>query len=120
MDPIIITVIAAAIALVAGIVTGKFIFAKNTQQKIDEAELRAKAIVREAELSAENIRKEKELQAKEKFVALKSAHDKEVNERNRKLAENENRIKQKEQALSQKEASIEKQVKDNETDRCCK
>ncbi|MCH5596660.1 ribonuclease Y [Niabella ginsengisoli] len=114
MDPIIITVIAAAIALVAGIVAGKLIFAKNTQQKIDEAELRAKTIIREAELSAENVRKEKELQAKEKFVSLKSAHDKDVNERNRKLSENENRIKQKEQALSQKESSIEKQVKDND------
>lgn len=112
MEPTIIIV--ALVALVLGIVAGKFIFAKNTQQKIDEANLRAQTIVKEAELNAENIRKEKELQAKEKFVSLKSAHDKEVNERNRKLAENENRIKQKEQSLSQKEASIEKQVKDND------
>lgn len=112
MEPTIIIV--AAVALVLGIVAGKFIFAKNTQQKIDEASLRAQTIVKEAELNAENIRKEKELQAKEKFVSLKSAHDKEVNERNRKLAESENRIKQKEQSLSQKEASLEKQVKDND------
>jgi ribonuclease Y len=112
MEPTIIIV--AAVALVLGIVAGKFIFAKNTQQKIDEASLRAQTIVKEAELNAENIRKEKELQAKEKFVSLKSAHDKEVNERNRKLAESENRIKQKEQSLSQKEANLEKQVKDND------
>ena len=112
MEPTIIIV--AAVALVLGIVAGKFIFAKNTQQRIDEASLRAQTIVKEAELSAETIRKEKELQAKEKFVALKSAHDKEVNERNRKLAENENRIKQKEQSLSQKEAGLDKQVKDND------
>lgn len=112
MDPIIIIV--AAAALVLGIVAGKFIFAKNTQQKIDEANLKSQTIVKEAELNAETIRKEKELQAKEKFVSLKSAHDKEVNERNRKLAETENRIKQKEQSLSQKETSLEKQVKDND------
>jgi ribonuclease Y len=112
MEPIIIIV--AAVALVLGIVAGKFIFAKNTQQKIDEASLRAQTIVKEAELNAETIRKEKELQAKEKFVSLKSAHDKEVNDRNRKLAESENRIKQKEQSLSQKETGLDKQVKDND------
>ncbi len=112
MEPTIIIV--AAVALVLGIVAGKFIFAKNTQQKIDEASLRAQTIVKEAELNAENVRKEKELQAKEKFVSLKSAHDKDVNERNRKLSESENRIKQKEQSLNLKETNLEKQVKDND------
>ncbi len=107
-------IIVATVALVLGIVAGKFIFAKNTQQKIDEANLRAQTIVKEAELNAESLRKEKELHAKEKFVALKSAHEKEVNERNRKISENENRLKQKEQSLSQKEAGLDKQVKDND------
>lgn len=113
MEPIIIIVAIAALAL--GIVAGKFIFAKNTQQKIDEANLRSQTIIKEAELNAEAIRKEKELQAKEKFVSLKSAYDKDVNERNRKIADTENRIKQKEQSLNQKESTLDKQVKDNET-----
>ena len=112
MEPTIIII--AVIALVLGIVAGKFIFAKNTQQKVDEANLKAQTIVKEAELNAESIRKEKELQAKEKFVTLRSAHDKEVNERTRKLSENENRIKQKEQSLTQKDANIDKQVKEND------
>lgn len=114
MDPIIITVIAAVAALIAGIVAGKFIFAKNTQQKIEEAELHAKNIVKEAELKAETIKKERELEAKEKFVSLKAAHDKEVNERNRKISDTENRIRQKEQSLSQKEANAEKALKEND------
>lgn len=114
MEPIIITIIAAIVALVAGIIAGKFIFAKNTKQRIEEAELHAKTIVKEAELRAENIRKEKELEAKEKFVSLKSAHEKEVNERNRKISDAENRIKQKEQSLSQKEANADKQTKEND------
>lgn len=114
MDPIIITVITAIISVVAGVVAGKFIFAKNTQQRIDEAELHAKNIVKEAELRSENVRKEKELEAKEKYVSLKSAHEKEVNERNRKLADAENRIKQKEQSLNQKDSNLDKQLKDNE------
>ncbi|HOZ85921.1 MAG TPA: ribonuclease Y [Niabella sp.] len=114
MDPIISIVLAAIIALLIGIIAGKFIFAKNTEQKINEAELRANTILKEAELSAENVRKEKELQAKERFVALKSTHEKEVTERNRKVSEGENRIRQKEQTLSQKETNLEKQIKDTD------
>ncbi len=114
MDPIIITVIAAAIALVAGIIAGKFIFAKNVNQKIEEAELHANNIVKEAERRAETVKKEKELEAKERFVSLKAAHEKEVGERNRKMADSENRIKQKEQSLNQKEANAEKAIKENE------
>lgn len=115
MDPIVISILIGAIGLVAGIVAGKFIFAKNTRQKIDEAELHAQNITKEAQLKAETIRKEKELEAKEKFVQLKAAHEKEVNERNRKINDSENRIRQKEQSLNQKEVNLEKQLKENET-----
>ncbi len=114
MDQSIISIIAGAVALVLGIVLGKFIFAKNTKKQVDEAELKAQTIVKEAEIRADTIRKEKELEAKEKFVQLKSAHDKEVMQRNQKLSEAENRIKQKEQGLNQKEGSLEKQIKENE------
>jgi len=114
MDQSIISIIAGAVALVLGIVLGKFIFAKNTQKQVEEAELKAQTIIKEAEIRADTIRKEKELEAKEKFVQLKSAHDKEVMQRNQKLSEGENRIKQKEQGLNQKEATLEKQVKENE------
>lgn len=101
-------------ALVAGVIAGKFIFAKSTNQKIEEAELHAKNILKEAELRAETTKREKELEAKERFVSLKAAHEKEVNERNRKLIDAENRIKQKEQSLNQKEANAEKTIKEND------
>lgn len=114
MDQSIISIIAGAVALVVGIVLGKLIFAKNTQKQVEEAENKAQSIVKEAEIRADTIRKEKELEAKEKFVQLKAAHDKEVMQRNQKLTEGENRIKQKEQSLNQKEANLEKQVKENE------
>ena len=45
---------------------------------------------------------------------MKAAHDKEVNDRNRKINESENRIRQKEQSINQKEASLDKQIKENE------
>ena len=45
--------------------------------------LSAKSIVRDAENKAEQIKKEKILQAKEKFIELKSQHEKSINEKNR-------------------------------------
>ncbi|MDO6435572.1 ribonuclease Y [Flavitalea sp. BT771] len=108
------TVIAGIIALVVGIVAGKFLFAKNTQQKIDDAQSQAKKIVSDAQTTAENLKKEKLLEAKEKFVQLKAEHDKEVLERNRKLNDGETRIRQKEQSLNQKLETLDKQAKDND------
>ena len=84
MDPNIITIIIAIIALVAGIIAGKFIFAKDTRKRVEEAESQAQSLIREAGLRAETIRKEKELEAKERFVQLKAEHDREILDRNRK------------------------------------
>jgi ribonuclease Y len=114
MDPIIISIISAVVALVAGVVAGKVLFAKNTQKQVEDAELQAQTILKEAELRAETVKKEKQLEAKERFVQLKSEYERDVNERNRKIGEIENRIKQKEITINQKEASIEKQVKEND------
>lgn len=115
MDSNILSIIIGAGALLMGLVLGKLIFAKNTSRKLEEAELQSQTILKEAELRAETIRKEKELEAKERFVQLKSAHEKEVNERNRKMNDSENRVRQKEQAITQKETSLDKQIKDNDT-----
>src|SRR5258708_12960779 len=109
----IINIIEIIAALVIGIVGGKFLFAKNTQGKIDDAERQAKKILGDAQTAAENLKKEKLLEAKEKFVQLKAEHDKEVLQRNQKIIEGESRIKQKEQSLNQKEQNVEKQIKEN-------
>ena len=114
MDPNIISIIIGAAALVVGLIAGKLIFAKDTRRKIEEAELQSQTILKEAELRAETLKKEKELEAKEKFVQMKSVHDREVNERNRKINDSENRIRQKEQTINQKEGSLDKQIKENE------
>jgi len=100
--------------LVAGVIAGKFLFAKNTQQKIAEAESQAKKIISDAQTTAENLKKEKLLEAKEKFVQLKAEHDKEVLEKNRKINEGETRIRQKEQSINQKLENLDKQAKDND------
>ncbi len=111
---LIIVIITGAVCLIVGILTGKIAFAKNTKKQIEEAELQAQTIIREAELKSENVKKEKELEAKEKFVQLKSQHDKEVFERNKKLNDAENRVRQKEVSLNQKEITFDKQIKEND------
>ncbi len=107
-------IIAGAIALVVGIIAGKFLFAKNTTKKVEEAEQQAKKVLNDAQTTAENLKKEKLLEAKEKFVQLKADHDKEVLEKNRRINDGESRIKQKEQGINQKLENLDKQTKDND------
>ena len=114
MDPNILSVIIGAGALIVGLIVGKVIFAKNTQKKVQEAELQSQSILKEAALRAETIKKEKELEAKERFVQLKENHDKEVFDKTKKMNDAENRIRQKEQSINQKEGNLDKQVKEND------
>ena len=104
------------IALLAGIfIAGKLIYAKDTQKKLEEAELQSQKILSDAQTTAENLKKEKLLEAKERFVQLKAESDREVLEKTRKVSESENRVKQKENSINQKELAVDKQIKDNES-----
>ncbi|MEO6315632.1 MAG: ribonuclease Y [Chitinophagaceae bacterium] len=114
MDSTIILVIVGIVALVAGLIVGKLVFAKNTQHKVQEAEQQAQRIIGDAQANAETVKKEKLLEAKEKFVQLKSDYDRDVLERNRKVGETENRVKQREVSITQKEGGLDKQIKENE------
>ena len=114
MDSDILIILITVGSVLAGIIAGKFIFAKDTRKRIEEAELQANTLLKDAELRAETNRKEKELAAKERFVQLKAEHEREVLERNRKVAEGENRLKQKELALNQKTEHLERQIKEND------
>jgi ribonuclease Y len=114
MDQTVISIIVGVIALIVGIIAGKLVFAKNTKKQVEDAETQAQSILKEAEIRAETIKKEKQLEAKERFVQLKAEHDKEVNERNRKISDSESRAKQKELSINQKEIGLDKQLKENE------
>ncbi len=114
MDPNILIVIAAVVALIVGIIAGKFIFAKDTKKRINEADEQAQKIVADAQTSAENLKKEKLLEAKEKFVQLKADHDRDILERSRKINENENKVRQKEQTINQKTEQLDRQIKEHD------
>lgn len=80
---------------------------------------RSNNIIKEAMAEAEVIKKDKILQAKEKFLHLKSEHEKQINAKNQKILIAENRIKQKETAVNQKNEDLNRKkqeadaVKDN-------
>jgi len=59
-------------------------------------------IIADAESEAEVIKKDKILQAKEKFLQLRSEHEKYIGERNSRLIDAESKFKQKDATLSQK------------------
>ncbi len=111
---LIVAAVVAVAALVIGIFLGKIIFAKNTQQQIDEADQQAKKLLDEAKAHAETIKEKKKLEAKEHFLQLKSEHEKETLQRAQKVTEAENRIKQQQQAWNDKNSNLQKQINENE------
>ena len=114
MEPYIISIITGVVALIIGVIAGKQLFSKNTRKQVEEAQIMAEKIIADGQIQAETLKKEKLLEAKEKFVQLKSDHDRDVLQRTQKINESENKIKQKEQSINQKEANLEKQLKEND------
>ncbi|MBP8791249.1 MAG: ribonuclease Y, partial [Breznakibacter sp.] len=73
---------------------------------------RNRKIIKDAEIEAEVIRKDKILQAKEKFLQLKSEHEKEINSRNARVLAAENKLKQKEVIFTQRMEELQRKKKE--------
>jgi ribonuclease Y len=112
MDNTSLAVTVGVVAILIGIFLGKMIFAKNTRKQVEEAEQQAKKIVDDATVHAETLKEKKVLEAKEKFLQLKSEHEKEVSQRNQKLSEAENRVKQQQQSVNDKNGALQKQIQE--------
>lgn len=100
-------IIIAIVALIIGGGASYFMFNNLAHTK-------GSVIINEAKKEAEQIKKEKLLQAKEKFLELKSEHEKIINNKNNELSKTESRIKAKENSLSQKLADKNKKEKELE------
>ena len=87
MEISMMSIILGVVGLIAGVIAGRFIFAKDTKKQLENADQQAQRIILDAQTQSETLKKEKILEAKEKYVQLKADHDKEVFERNRKMAE---------------------------------
>ena len=71
-------------------------------------------IIAEAQAEGEVIKKDKILQAKEKFLQLKSDHEKYIIEKSADVNEFDNRLKQKDRELNQRREELQKRTKEFE------
>jgi ribonuclease Y len=94
-------------------VIGRILLRKVFKKEEEEAQERAKLIIKDAELTAENIKKDRILEAKEKFLKLKAEFEDEANKKKQILITNENKLKGREQSLLQKEQNIAKMLEQN-------
>ncbi len=108
MNPILISILAAAIGLAVGIVIGILIRKGTAEKLIGSAEQEAKNILQNAEKEAAAKKKEKVIEAREEIHKERSDLEKEIKERRNEIARQERRISQKEEALDKKTASYEK------------
>ncbi|MES2618620.1 MAG: ribonuclease Y [Bacteroidota bacterium] len=105
MTLILYIVIGLIVGLALGFFAGMPLVKKQNQAQ-------ANLLLEEAKTKAEAIKQSKMLESKEKYLSLKSEHDKEVQKRNSEIQNAEMRVKQKEQSLDDKTRVI----KQKETD----
>ena len=110
MEPTTTVIIAIGSAIVA-VIAYALLSNKLAQ---NGAKNKAKAILDKAEADGEIIKKEKMLQAKEKFISLKSEHDRAVNKRNQEIAQIEHRTKQAENNVQNQQRELDKKIKEND------
>ena len=95
----IVTIIAALVALVIGGAAGYFIFRYVIKGKYNE-------MIEAANKEAEVVKEKKLLEVKEKFLNKKAELEKEVQQRNSRIQQNENKLKQREISLNQRQEDL--------------
>ena len=113
--PLLYLIIGIVVALVAGYFIASAMSKRAAKMKEQVAGDKAKIIIKEAEAEAEVIKKNRILEAKEKFLQLKSEHEKAIAEKDKNINAAENRIKQKETSLAQKIEQTQRKEKEYET-----
>jgi ribonucrease Y len=104
MEIITILIIGVSGIIMGGVLTST-ILKKSMDRKRD-------LILKDAMEKAEMIKKDKILQAKEKFLQLKSEHEKFAHEKNEEISKNDNRLKQKESVFNLKIEELQKKHKE--------
>ena len=125
MTTIIVGIVLGVVGVAVGFFAGKGATKSNVEKieadakseidkKIADAKTTAEKIIADANRTSENTKKDKMLEAKEHFIQLKSKHETETNERNKKLIEKENQVKQQQQDSTHKLAEASKKEKEVE------
>src|SRR5690606_6887098 len=114
MESMLYIIIGLIVGLLIGVVIGRNLLRKIFKKQEIAVQNKAKKILKEAEQDAEHLKKNRLLEAKEKFLQLKSEHEKEVNQRNNTLNQRENNLRQKEQAANQRLEKINRDTQELE------
>lgn len=109
-------IIVASIGLVSTIVLsitiGTFLYKRKLRKRKEDAEQKAKFIIKEAEIASENLKKDKILEAKEKILKMKSEFEEEANRKKNQIISNEQKIKQREQQVSRELEQLKRKEAD--------
>ena len=97
--------ITSIIALIIGYISASTVLRKSIERKSEN-------ILKDAEKASEQIKKDKILQAKEKFIELKSEHEKFINSRNQKISDLESKAKEKDSKLNQRLEESKRKAKE--------
>jgi len=87
--------ITSIVTLIIGYISASTVLRKSIERKSEN-------ILKDAKKASEQIKKDKILQAKEKFIELKSEHEKFINSRNQKISDLESKAKEKDSKLNQR------------------
>lgn len=101
IDYILPIIVGIAIGLAIGYIVAKYLEKTKATKILRNTKREATAMIREAKVEADILKKDKILQAKEKFIELKSEHEKVIITRDKKIAESEKRVRDKESQVSQ-------------------
>ena len=108
MDNIVIFIIIGIVGIAIGFGVAKYLEKNNASQLLKSAKKNATSILKTANSEAETVKKDKMLQAKERFIELKSEHEKVIFSREKKMSEAEKRTRDKESQTSSELAKSKK------------
>jgi ribonuclease Y len=130
MDSTVIIIVIAAVLVAAAAIAVVLIGRSMTQKtnleieakaeeevkkKLADAKAAADKLISDAQRNAENTKKDKMLEAKEHYLQLKTKHEAEVSERNKKAVEKETQVKQLQNEVSLRTQEVSKKEKEIES-----
>ncbi len=130
MDGILLPITGTIIGLIIGFLIAKFLEKNKASQTLNnakkksghilrDAKTKANTTLKEARIESDGLKKDKILQAKERFIELKSEHEKHIQRRESKVVDAEKRIREKESRVSQqldKNTKLNKSLEEKESD----
>jgi ribonuclease Y len=109
---IVIALVSLVATIVLSVLIGTLLYKRKYRKRQEEAERKAKLILKEAEIASENLKKDKIIEAKEKILKMKTEFEEEANRKKNQIITNEQKIKQREQQISKELENLKRKEAD--------